>query len=141
MRRERADRERYDRNHAVEVKRAARLIDQELVRAWAVANSWVEEKRWSSPAVPLLSLSIEARQKYLDTIAADLSDEAWTSVTGALQAADTIRVIRGMPRNRATAIPDDEVKLYVPLLKNIDKGRRGLAPYQLDLRAAGKSTR
>lgn len=140
VRREREDRQRDDRNHAVEVKRAARSIDQELLWARAAANSWVEEKRWSSPAVPLLSLSTEARQKHLDTIAADLSDEAWTSVTGALQAADSIRVILGMPRDRAIAIPDDVVESFVPLLKNIDKGRRGLAPYQLDLQAAGKST-
>ena len=140
MRREQADKERDDRNHAVEVKRAARSIDAELLWARAAANHSVEEKRWSSAAVPLLSLSPEARQKYLDTIAPDLSDEAWMSITIALQAAETIRVILGTPRDPAIAIPDDVAESFVPLLTNIDKGRRSLAPYQLDIQAAGKST-
>ena len=147
VRRERADRERDDRNHTVEVKRAARLIDSELLwilyaATWvrAPANQRIEEKRWSSAAVPLLPLSTEARQKYICTIAPDLSDESWMSVTIALQAAEAIRVILGMPGDRAIAIPDDVAESLVPLITNIDKGRRGLAPYQLDIQAAGKST-
>lgn len=147
VRRERAGRERDDRNHAVEVKRAARLIDLELMWVWiaagwvrAAANQRIEEKRWSSAAVPLLPLSTEARQKYIDTIAPDLSDEDWTSVTIALQAAETIRVILGIPGDRAIAVPDDVAESLVPLLTNINKGRLGLAPYQLDFQAAGKST-
>jgi hypothetical protein len=131
-RRERADREKEDRDHAVEVKRAARCLDSELLWVRATADRWVKERTWASKAVPLFSLSNEARQKYLDTIAPDLSDEAWTSVINALQAAETIRVINGMPWDRAAAIPDDMTETFVPLLTSIDKGRVGLAPYQLD---------
>jgi hypothetical protein len=132
VRRERAEKEKDDRDHAVEVKRAARSIDAELLWVRAAADRWVKEKTWASKAVPLFSLSNEARQKYLDTIAPDFSDEAWTFVTNALQAAETIRVINGMSWDRTAAIPDDIAETFVPLLTSIDKGRVGLAPYQLD---------
>ena len=46
VRRERADRERDSRNHAIEVKRAARLIDAELVRGHAAAQICVEKRHW-----------------------------------------------------------------------------------------------
>lgn len=142
VRRERADRQRDDRNHAVEVKRAARSIDQELLWAQTAANYMVDNKRWSSPVVPVPSLSTEARQKHLDTIAADLSDEAWTSVTTALHSADSIRAILGTPRYeavRAIGIPDDVAEGFVPMITRLDKGRRDLAPYHSGLQAAGKS--
>jgi len=139
-RRERTERERDKRNHALEVKRAARSIDSELSWARAAAHSWADQKRWTSPVVPLLSLSTEARQKYVDTIAPDLSDEAWLSVTFALQAVETIRVILAMPRDLAIAIPEDVAESFVPLITSIDEGRRGLAPYHLDFHATGKST-
>ncbi|HVS27667.1 MAG TPA: hypothetical protein VHE58_10330 [Burkholderiales bacterium] len=140
VRRERADKERDDRNHAVEVKRAARLIGLDLLWARTAANYWVEEKTWSHPDVPILSLSTEARQKYLDTIATDLSEDAWNSVTTALQSADSIRVILGRPRDQAIAIPDDVAEAFVPLITRIDKGCRDLGLYHFDLQAAGKST-
>jgi hypothetical protein len=132
VRRAREDRERDDRNHAVEVRRAARSIDAELMWIRAAANSWIEEKRWTNPSVPLLSLSTEARQRYLDAMAPDLSDEAWLAITTALQAAESIRLVVGMPKDRALAVPDDVAESFIPLLAKIDRGRLCLAPYYFD---------
>jgi hypothetical protein len=140
MRHERADRERDDRNHAVEVKRAARLMTEELTWVRTELSQWVTKKRWSSTTdMPLRSLSTEAREKYIHTIAPDLSDAAWESVTFALRAAESMRVIRSsMPSDRATAIPDDVAETFIPLIKDIDEGRLALAPYELDFHAASR---
>jgi hypothetical protein len=141
VRRAREDRERDDRNHAVEVKRAARSIDAELMWIRAAASNWAEERRWTNPSVPLLSLSTEARQKYLDAMAPDLSDEAWLAITFALQAAESIRMIVGMPKDRANAVPDDVAEMFVPLITKIDRGRLSLAPYHFDSNQLDTSTR
>jgi hypothetical protein len=140
VRRERAEKEKEDRGHAVAVKRAARLIDSELAWARATANHCIEEKRLGRATTPLLPLSTDARQKHLDTIASDLSDGAWTGVTIAMQAAETIRMIVQMQQDRAMVLPDDVVESIVPLRTNIDNGRLGLAPYHLGSQVLDNST-
>jgi len=110
-----------------EVKCGARLIALELVSVRSVANSCVEKKTWPDPNVPaLLSLSTEGRQKYLAAIAPDLPNDAWLSVAIALQAADAFKMIIGQIKDRTIAIPDDAAESFLPLIENMDKGRRAL---------------
>jgi hypothetical protein len=122
---ERADKVRA----AVEVKRAARLIGLELLWTHTVAKRCVQEKIWPAD-MPLHTLPPEARQKYLDSIAPNLSSEAWLSLTIALQAADTFRMILGKQTDRTVAIPDDAAETLVPLVDNMIKGRKDLFKYE-----------
>lgn len=130
------ERQREDREHRREVRRAARLIALELSWMRAVADSCVKNKEWPNPDVPVPSLSTEARQKYLDAIASNLSSDVWLSVTIAIQSVDTFKRIFGKRRDRAIAVPDDVVESFVPLVANIDKGRFGLAQHESDFNAA-----
>jgi hypothetical protein len=139
VRREHADREIESRKHAIEVKRAARLIAEELTWNKIEVKQWVEKKKWSNTDVPLRSLSTEAREKYIDTIAPELSNAAWLSVTCALRAAESMRVINRVPRDRAVAIPDDVAMSYIPLITDMDVGCRALAPFEFDFPMASKS--
>jgi len=75
VRRERADRMTDERHHAVDVRRAGRLVDSELMWAAAAANHCIEEKRLGMARTPVLPLPIEVRLKCLETIASDLSNE------------------------------------------------------------------
>lgn len=124
------DREREDREHAREVKRAARLIALELTSIRVAADRCVKEKKWPHRDMPLVSLSTEARQKYVDVIAPDLSSYVWVSVILAFEAADTFKTIIGKDWDLAIAIPDYLAKTFVPLIASMDEGRVGLAPYE-----------
>lgn len=132
-RRERADKERDKRNHAIDVKRAARLIDAELMRAQAAAAVCVEKRHWWSADVP--QLSTEAWQMHSGSVAPDLSDQAWTAVTAALEAADNIRTARQLAVNAglvANAISDAGAERLAPMLRDIKLGRAALAPFVVD---------
>jgi hypothetical protein len=72
VRRERADSDKDNRSHAIEVRRAARLIDAELLQAQAAAGICIEKKHWWSGDVQ--PLATEAWKKYSAIIAVDLSD-------------------------------------------------------------------
>lgn len=143
VRLEREDKARDDRNHAVEVRRAARLLGEELSWIRTELNDWAKNKRWSkATTLALRTLSTEARQKYIDIIAPDLSDAAWASVTFALRAAESMRVIRSsVPPDLSIAIPDDVAETFAPLIKDIEEGRLALAHFGMDLDALGRSTR
>ena len=69
VRREHAEREKETRNHAIDVKRAARLIDAELRLGQAAAHICVEKRHWWSEDA---QLSAEAWQKHSSTIAVEL---------------------------------------------------------------------
>lgn len=133
VRRERADRERDSRSHAIEVKRAARLIHAELSRAQAAAAICVEKRHWWS--VDVQPLSTEAWQKYSGTIAADLSDQAWGELIVAAEAVENIRdardrrVAAGLPLD---AITDEIADQLAPMLRDIKRGRGALAPFVSD---------
>jgi len=141
-RRERADKERDKRNHAIDVKRAARLIDAELLRAQAAAAMYVEKRHWWSADV--LQLSTEAWQMHSGSIAPDLSDQAWTAVIVALEAADNIRAARELAVDAglaADAMSDAGAEQLAPMLRDIILGRAALAPFVLDSPpAAGELT-
>jgi hypothetical protein len=126
VRRERADRERDSRALAIEVKRAARLIDMELARVQAVATYAIDKRSWHDQ-----NLSTEAWQKYGALIAPILSNEAWRDVLVAIAAAEYTEASRDEHQSgvlRDIPIPDDSAELITPKLEHVKRGREALAP-------------
>ena len=81
VRRERVDARRDALSHAIEVKRASRLIIFELLGAEATVKICVEKRhRWVNPHI---QLKTEAWQKYSDVIAPALSEIEWLAVSKA----------------------------------------------------------
>jgi hypothetical protein len=133
VRLERSDRERDKRNHAVEVKRAARLIDVELSRAEAAARICVEKRHWWGGDVA--QLSTDAWQKYSGSIAPDLSDQAWLAVMVAIEAVDHIRTARAIAVDaglEARPISDTTANALALMLRDIKLGRAALDPFGRD---------
>ena len=134
VRRERADCDKDNRSHAIEIKRAARMIDAELLRAQAAAVICIEQRHWWSGDVQ--PLATEAWKKYSAIIAADLSDQAWNEVIIAVEAIDHIREARD--RRVEAGLPIDEpisersAEQLAPMLRDIRAGRGALAPLLLD---------
>lgn len=118
---ERIDRERESRNLGIEIKRAARLIDAELVRAQAAARIAIRTKHW---AIPDATLKTEAWQKYSSIIAPVLSYPDWSRLIVAVLAVDDLRVDR-LPGD----IPDSTVAHLVPMLEDIEAGVIALMPF------------
>jgi hypothetical protein len=128
VRRERSDREREDRVHAIEVKRASRLIDLELSKAEAVAHIAVKKRHWVIAA----EISTEVFQNHCGAIAPELSDEAWHLVTIAFLAAEHIKGGRDMQLEgvlRDQPVPDQLGEEISVMLMDIKRGREALAPY------------
>ncbi len=97
VRRDRAD----QRIHAIEVKRAARLIELELAVAHTVAKGIVEMGLFSDQP-----LSIESWQKWGPVLAPELSNADWDAVSLAIIAVERIEWFRA--RNAAgTEIDND----------------------------------
>jgi hypothetical protein len=141
--RERVNRQRESRKYAVELKRASRLIDAELSRAQAAAQICVEKKHWWSQDIQ--PLTTEAWQKFSGIVAPELSDTAWLAVRVAVEAVDNLRSARGIAVElglTTEAIPNTTAEKIVPMLRDIEAGRRALAPFMLDaLYAPGDSTK
>jgi hypothetical protein len=133
VRRERADGERDSRNHAIEVKRAARLIDLELAKAQALAAMSIEKRRWVDAEDA--ELSTEAWQKYGGTIAPDLSNLAWHSVSVAFLAVEHIEGSRALYVGGALhdrPISDGNAEGVAPMLRDVTLGREALAQFVWD---------
>ncbi|MFO7556430.1 MAG: hypothetical protein R6W88_14615 [Desulfobacterales bacterium] len=97
--RERADTQKENRNHVIEIKRASRLIDADLSRANAAAKICVEKRHWwSADAYPL---TIEGWQQYRGIIAPELSYNAWVTVRVAVEAVDNLKTARDISINFA----------------------------------------
>jgi hypothetical protein len=119
---------RDSRDHAIEVKRAARLIDLELKLAQSLADISIEKRYWVEDA----ELSTEAWQKYRGTIAPDLSNQAWHAVTIAFLAAEHIRGARAVTLGgvlRDKPISDGLAAQIAPMLRDVTLGREALAPF------------
>lgn len=156
-RKERADAAAESKRHDVEVRRAARLIDDDLGAAAAAARWCVEHKVF--PVQELTTLATLGWQQYRDVLASELSDIAWQSVTLAVAAIDALQMLRsghasihraGMavgPKTEAmvetaidydlnvfepTPVPDAAVAPIKDLLWSLDNGRAALAPLMQD---------
>ncbi len=127
-RRERADRQRDTNNRAIEVKRAARLIDDELARGGASARMCVEKKRLWNPDEQLLT---GAWQQYGAVIVPELSDAAWLAVRLAIIAVHQLNSVR-VELGPTGDISESLAEGFVPLLRDIETGRLALAPFTRD---------
>jgi len=139
-RRERALSQRDSRNYPIELKRASRLIDVELLRAQAAAVICFKKRHWWSQNAELTN---KARQKHSGIIAPELSCIAWVAATKAVLAVDDLRVGRDIAtEHRLTGnISDRTGEPIVPMLRDIEAGRNALAPFVLDaLSAPGVAT-
>ncbi|HEX3236363.1 MAG TPA: hypothetical protein VHR41_19390 [Gemmatimonadales bacterium] len=133
----RSDRVREDRLHAIKVKRAARLIDAELIRAEAAAEIAIEKRHWWSTEVP--DLSTEVWRKYSGTIAADVSDLAWGALIVAMESVDHIISARATAIEAgllAVHISDEIAATLARMRGDLTRGRDALAPYSYGAPAA-----
>jgi hypothetical protein len=89
LRKERADAAAERKRHDVEVRRAARLIDDDLHAAAAAARWCVEHKVF--PVQQLTTLGTLGWQQYRVVLASELSDIDWQSVTVAVAAIDALQ--------------------------------------------------
>jgi hypothetical protein len=153
-RKERADAAAESQRHDVEVRRAARLIDDDLHAAAGAARWCVEHK-----VFPAQQLTTVGWQQYRDVLAPELSDTAWQSVNVAVAAIDALQMIKGVhanihragmavdPKTEAmletaieydldvfvpTPVPDAAVASIKDLLWGLDNGRAALAPLMQD---------
>ena len=127
--------ERDSRNHAIEIRRASRLIDADLSSASVAARICIDERHWWSPDVRPLTL--EGWQQYQSIIAAELSDNAWLAVRVAVEAVDNLKTSRGIYiEHGLSSINDKTADQIVPMLNDIEAGRSALAPLVTD---SGKS--
>jgi hypothetical protein len=129
--RERAERERENRKRAIEIRRACRLIDAELLRADVAARICVEEKRWWNPTI---QLTTEAWQNYSGIVSPESSYTDWVAVMVAVQAVDNLRSGRDIAfKDRLSDdIADMTAEQIVPVLMDIERGRRALTQFTLD---------
>jgi hypothetical protein len=84
-RREFATRQSDERSQAVEIKRAARLIDVEILRAAAAVKIVLESRRW-----PNASLTTDAFKKYGGLLAPVLPYQDWLTLVKAVLAIDSV---------------------------------------------------
>jgi len=127
-RRERVDRGIESRNHAIEVKRAARLLDLELNKAKALAELAISKRYWIADTV----LSTEAWEKYGGVIAPDLSNVAWNDVTLAFLAVGHIQGARAFYQAGVlhdSPISDNIAGTIAPMVTDVTRGRESLAPF------------
>jgi hypothetical protein len=130
VKRERADAAKDNRTRAVEVKRAARLIDMELAKAEALAKISITKRYWVP--IPDAELSAEAWQKYGGNIAPDLSDQAWHAVTIAFIALEHVKGTRALylaGALRDLPISDESAEGVDVMLRDVTRGREALAPF------------
>jgi hypothetical protein len=119
-RRELAAKERDEHHRALEVKRAARLIDIEILRVAASLKIVIDRKHWSSP-----KLTTEAWQKYSAVIAPVLSYSDWLTVVKAIIAIDSIEWNEVPPGT----VSDELAAVFVPLFEEMMAAAGVLAPF------------
>jgi hypothetical protein len=127
-RRERVDREIESCNHAIEVKRAARLLDLELHKAQALADIATGKRYWVADAV----LSTDAWQKYGGVIAPDLSNVAWRAVAIAFLGVEHIEAAKAFYQAGVlhdSPISDNIAGTIAPMVTDVTLGREALAPF------------
>jgi hypothetical protein len=127
-RRERVDRGIESLNHAIEVKRAARLLDLELHKAQGLAELAISRRYWVADTV----LSTEAWEKYGGILAPDLSTVAWNDVSIAFLAVGHIEGARAFYQAgvlHASPMSDNIAGAIAPMVTDVTRGRDSLAPF------------
>jgi hypothetical protein len=158
-RKERADAAAESERHGVDLRRAARLIDDDLHAAASAARWSVEHE-----VFPGQHLTTLGWQRYRDILAPELSDIDWRSVNVAVNAIDAFQSLRGGytklhhaevradPKTAAmaaaggtlgldvflpTPVPDAAVAPLKDVLWGLDNGRTALAPLMEEKPAGG----
>lgn len=90
-RKERADARAESARHRMEVRRAARLIDDDIRVAADAVKYALEHKQWWPSAQRLTSVGW---QEYRDVLAPDLSDLDWRQVSMAVTVIDRFQWVR-----------------------------------------------
>jgi hypothetical protein len=130
-RRECIERERESRTHAVEVMRAARLIEDDLGLAAVRLHLALDNNQWWDEAIQPLSTA--AWEQYRGTIASELSFDDWTSVLVAIQAISGLKLLdrltRELPQNKGIRAPktmEGDIQVISRALKEIELGHHAL---------------
>jgi hypothetical protein len=129
VRRERSERERDSRAHVTEVKRAARLIDLELLKAQSLAGVAMNKRYWIPE--PDAQISSDVWRQYAVTISAELSYQAWVLVARAFLAAEHINGSRALQLSgvlRDQPISDDNAQAISVMQTDVSRGREALVP-------------
>jgi hypothetical protein len=129
--REQATRARDNLNYEIEIKRAARLIDEELYGAKASVESVIELRLWS----PEMEPKTEAWQEYGPIMAPRLSFDDWKALTIAVQAMkDVSFTMKYACLGAATPceIPASAVTKLSPTIECIDAALAAIAPLVSD---------
>ena len=127
-RQERASTATESRIHAADLKRAARLIDLELLYAQAAAVRFIEKRRWWSEDLELVT---ESWQQYRAIVAPELSWDDWHGLATAALAVDQMRALQAMARREGLlyhTITEDLSANMTPILSDIRLGRGAIAP-------------
>lgn len=140
------------RREKVEIRRAARLIDADLMFAEASARTCVEKKKWWTKAV---RLTTDGWEQHRGAIAAKLPFDNWVAVMVAVTALDHLQESRDQALKLEIAamaadpnkapmleaaqrlgldvmlpsppIPDDDVEQIKPMFRDVIAGRAALA--------------
>lgn len=132
VRRERSERDRDSRVHAVEIKRAARLIDLELLKAQALAGIAINKRYWVLE--PDAQISSDVWRQYAVTTSAELSYQAWVLVARAFVAAEHINGSRALQLSgvlRDRPLSDDDAQGISVMQSDVSRGREALIPLMM----------
>lgn len=122
--REKTERKRDRRNCVIEIKRASRLIDADLLRAQAAANICVEKRHWWSADAP--PLTVEGWQQYRSIIAPELSNNAWLAVCIAVEAVYNLKSARDLSIKFAEQSEADLIAMTKKLAEEVEDIQTGL---------------
>jgi hypothetical protein len=114
-----------NRTYLIELKKASRLIDADLLQAQAAAALCIEKRNfWQEEKLPN-----EAWPKYSSIIAPILSYADWVKL---IQAVIAIDHLNGSLSIKDNNISDTAAKGIEPMLRDIRAGRLAIAPLCLD---------
>jgi hypothetical protein len=119
------------RKRLIDLKRAARLIDQDFSWALAALNLAIMMKHWVAPQ--LEPIRLESWREHRSVLAAETTWAAWTALINAVQAMESYRdeSTDAIGRNEWT-IDADGLRSRESDREAIAKGREALKPF-LDL--------
>lgn len=125
LRRERTTNERDSRNYAIEIKRAARLIELELRVAQADVEAVIEQKTW----LPKFQPKTEEWQKHSSVIATALSSYDWAILTEAIVAIEGIGLVDLVDGETSPSVH----RVFHLASESIDQGINAIKPLVSDV--------
>ena len=125
------DERKEQRKRLIEVKRAARLIDEDFKWAWAAVSLAIEDKRW--PTVGHDPVRLEAWQEHRGLLASETTLGDWRVLQAAVRAMESYKSARNEAIGRGAWEIDEKRLGYRQTEKTaIQKGREVLKPFVAD---------